>query len=129
MAAVGQGFFQSVMRLPGVARFVAAVAPPPGEGPSDDTMDNGFYECRLVGTANDGTKAWALFAGKGDPGNRATVKFVCESALALATERDRLPGGRTRSGVLTPSTALGDVLVERLRRAGVTLECPAAAVP
>ena len=56
-------------------------------------MDNGFYECRLVGTADDGTKAWARIAGKGDPGNRATVTFVCESALALATQADQLPGG------------------------------------
>jgi short subunit dehydrogenase-like uncharacterized protein len=126
MAAFGQSFFTSLMRLPGVSRIVAAIAPPPGDGPSEDTMDNGFYECRLVGTADDGTKAWALVAGKGDPGNRATVKFVCESALALATERDRLPGGAARAGLLTPATALGNVLVERLRRAGVTLECPSA---
>ena len=125
MAAFGQSFFTSAMRLPGVGRFVAAIAPPPGDGPSEDTMDNGFYECRLVGTADDGTKAWAVVAGKGDPGNRATVKFVCESALALATERDRLPGGATRAGLLTPATAFGNVLVDRLRRAGVTLECPA----
>ena len=118
--------FSSVVRLPGVGRFVAALAPPPGDGPSEDTMDNGFYECRLVGTANDGAKAWALIAGSGDPGNRATVKFVCESALALATERERLPGGAMRAGFLTPATAFGDVLAERLRRVGVTVECPVA---
>jgi len=126
MAAFGQSFFTSLMRMPAVGRMVAAIAPPPGDGPSEETMDNGYYECRLVGTADDGTKAWALVAGKGDPGNRATVKFVCESALALATQRDRLPGGNPRAGLLTPATALGQVLVERLQRVGVTLECPAS---
>jgi short subunit dehydrogenase-like uncharacterized protein len=124
LAAFGMGFFQSVMRMPGVGRFVEAIAPSPGEGPSEEAMDDGFYECRLVGTADDGAKAWALIAGKGDPGNRATVKFVCESALALATQRDRLPGGAGRAGFLTPATAFGNVLVERLRAAGVTLDCP-----
>ncbi len=122
--AFGMGIFQSMMRLPGVGRVVEAIAPAPGDGPSEATMDDGFYECRLLGTADDGSKAWALIAGRGDPGNRATVKFVCESALALATQRDNLPGGATRAGFLTPATAFGDVLIERLRAAGETLECP-----
>jgi short subunit dehydrogenase-like uncharacterized protein len=52
------------------------------------------------------------------------VTFVCESALALATQADQLPGGATRAGFLTPATALGDTLVVRLRGAGVTLDCP-----
>jgi len=123
-ATFGSSAFQSMMRLPGVARFVEAIAPAPGDGPSDEAMNNGFYECRLVGIADDGTKAWARIAGKGDPGNRATVTFVCESALAIATQSDQLPGGSSRAGFLTPATALGDVLAVRLRSVGVTLDCP-----
>jgi short subunit dehydrogenase-like uncharacterized protein len=42
-----------------------------------------------------------------------------ESALALTADRDRLPG---RAGVLTPATALGTVLTDRLRAAGMTFE-------
>ena len=42
-----------------------------------------------------------------------------ESALCLALDRDRLP---ERFGVLTPATAMGGVLVERLRAAGMRLE-------
>jgi short subunit dehydrogenase-like uncharacterized protein len=38
-----------------------------------------------------------------------------QSALALALDSDRLPD---RAGSLTPATALGEVLVERLRAAG-----------
>ena len=59
---------------------------------------------------------------QGDPGNRSTVKFVCESALALAVDGDRLPGARDRGGVLTPATGLGEALVARLRSAGVAIE-------
>ena len=47
-----------------------------------------------------------------------------ESALALAFDAERLPQG---AGVLTPATAIGDPLVERLRSAGHTYE--AQAVP
>ncbi len=123
-AAFGMGLMQSAMRIPGAARALAAIAPAPGDGPSEDAMDGGFFECRALGIADDGTKGWALIEGEGDPGNRATVKFVSESALALAVNRDALPGGRNRAGLLTPATAFGDVLVQRLRRRGVTIECP-----
>ena len=50
----------------------------------------------------------------GDPGYQATSVMLAESALSLALDGDRLPD---RAGVLTPATALGDVLVERLRKA------------
>jgi short subunit dehydrogenase-like uncharacterized protein len=42
-----------------------------------------------------------------------------ESALSLAFDQDRLP---PRAGVLTPATAIGEALIERLRQAGQTLE-------
>ena len=85
-------------------------------------MDNGFFRCDLVGIAADGRKVFGLVSDKGDPGNRATVKFLCESALSLALNASQLPGGLQRGGVLTPATGLGDVLVERLRNAGMRLE-------
>jgi short subunit dehydrogenase-like uncharacterized protein len=42
-----------------------------------------------------------------------------ESGLALALDGDRLPA---RAGVLTPATAMGEVLAGRLRAAGFRLE-------
>jgi short subunit dehydrogenase-like uncharacterized protein len=58
-------------------------------------------------------------AGRGDPGYAATAVMLGESALCLALDRDRLPD---RSGVLTPATAMGTVLTDRLRAAGQTYE-------
>jgi short subunit dehydrogenase-like uncharacterized protein len=75
-----------------------------------------------LGWGSEGQRVRGLIADKGDPGNRATVKFVCESALCLAVDFDRLPGGAVRGGILTPATGLGDVLVERLRLAGMQIE-------
>ena len=53
---------------------------------------------------------------KGDPGYAATAVMLGESALALAFGPRHSEGG-----VLTPATALGDVLVDRLRAAGFTI--------
>jgi short subunit dehydrogenase-like uncharacterized protein len=51
-----------------------------------------------------------------------TVKILTEAALALAVDGAKLPGGPTRGGVLTPATGLGQVLVDRLRARGMTLQ-------
>jgi short subunit dehydrogenase-like uncharacterized protein len=50
------------------------------------------------------------------------VKFACEAVLALAFDGSALPGGASRGGVLTPATALGDALANRLRTAGTKLD-------
>jgi short subunit dehydrogenase-like uncharacterized protein len=124
-AAVGISMYQMLSRLPGAANVMERFVPAPGEGPTDKAMDEGHFRALFVGFADDGTKAWALISDKGDPGNRVTVKCICESALALALDRDHLPGAPGRAGLLTPATALGLPLVARLRAAGMTLDCPA----
>jgi short subunit dehydrogenase-like uncharacterized protein len=116
------GVFQLTMRSGLGRRFLKALAPSPGQGPSEKTMDNGFFKCELVGIATNGGKVRGVISDKGDPGNRATVKFLCESALALALNFDALPGGPQRGGILTPATALGEVLAGRLRTAGMRVE-------
>lgn len=116
------GVFQLTMSSSLGRGFLKALAPSPGHGPSEATMDNGFFKCELVGIAVDGRKVRGVISDKGDPGNRATVKFLCESALALALDFDRLPGSPKLGGILTPATALGDVLAERLRKAGMKVE-------
>lgn len=85
-------------------------------------MDNGSFRCELVGTSASGNQVRVTVAGQGDPGNRATTKMVCEAAMALVRETKRLPGGARFGGVLTPASALGDVLVECLQGAGLTLQ-------
>jgi hypothetical protein len=67
-------------------------------GPTEQTMDEGWFRCELLGWGSEGQRVRGLIADKGDPGNRANVKFVCESALGLAVDFDRLPGGTFDSG-------------------------------
>jgi short subunit dehydrogenase-like uncharacterized protein len=120
--SLGMGAGQAAMLFKPVRRIARSLAPAPGEGPSVRSMDGGSFRCELVGKSADGDEVRGVIAGKGDPGNRATTKFVCEAALALALDLDESPGGVAAGGVLTPASGLGDVLVRRLRAAGMTLE-------
>lgn len=111
--ALGLGMVDQALRSPFGRSVVRRFTPPPGEGPSEAEMDGGFFRVRLTGTAG-GKRISGMVSDKGDPGNRATVKMLMESTLALATET--LPA---RGGVLTPSFAMGDALLRRLRAAGM----------
>lgn len=116
------GLFNAAIAAGAARNALRRVLPKPGQGPSEATMDAGWFRTDLLAISADGATVRGRISHQGDPGNRATVRFVCESALALALDGNRLPGGGKRGGVLTPATALGDVLAERLRRGGVEIE-------
>jgi short subunit dehydrogenase-like uncharacterized protein len=98
--------------------------PNPGEGPSPEERERGEFRIRIFG---DGTpaaesglarSAVVTVAADSDPGYGATAGMLAESALALV--EGWRAGSRGAGGVLTPASALGLPLVERLGRAGVT---------
>ena len=119
---VGMAFFAGAMQSVPVRQWLRFVLPKPGSGPSEKTMNEGWFRCELIGFGKDGQKVQGLIYDQGDPGNRATVKFLCESALSLALNEDELPGGAERGGILTPATGLGEVLLKRLQKAGMKIE-------
>ncbi|NEP10756.1 MAG: saccharopine dehydrogenase [Symploca sp. SIO2C1] len=116
------GLFGTMMERSMLRPLLKSFIPKPGSGPSEKTMNEGWFRCELLGKASNGRLVRGLIQDQGDPGNRATVKFVCESALTLVLEQDTLPGGRSRGGILTPATGLGDALANRLRQAGMILD-------
>ncbi len=120
--SVGSFTSQAALRLGPIRQLAQKFAPPPGAGPSEASMDGGSFRALWVGHSASGKMVRGMVADKGDPGNRATTKMLCESALALALQLDELPGGRKHGGLLTPASGLGDVLVQRLRAAGMTLQ-------
>jgi short subunit dehydrogenase-like uncharacterized protein len=92
--------------------------PEPGEGPSREQQESGFFSLMQVGKLPDGTVMRTRIAGDRDPGYGSTSKMLSESAVCLA--RDELASG---GGVWTPAAAMGAPLLERLRRnAGLTFE-------
>ena len=74
----------------------------------------------FVGESESGQRLVTSVSG-GDPGYTETAKFVSESALSLALQRDQLPASLLglRGGVLTPAFAMGHVLKARLHNAGI----------
>jgi short subunit dehydrogenase-like uncharacterized protein len=91
------------------------VLPAPGSGPSEAARDRGYFRMEVVARTSTGARFTATVAAKGDPGYKATAVMQGESALCLALDRDRLP---ERAGVLTPATAMGLALADRLRAQG-----------
>ena len=92
-------------------KFIDFILPKPGEGPNKKDREAGFYNLRFYITLEDGSKAFAKVIGDMDPGYGSTSKMLAESAVCLA--KDELPDS---SGVLTPSTAMGDALLDRLEK-------------
>jgi short subunit dehydrogenase-like uncharacterized protein len=120
MLAIGEKVFESLTAWSFTRRIVKRLLPQPGQGPSEKVMNEGFFECELIGRAKNGSQVRGIFKGQGDAGNRITVKCLCESAFVL-TELSTSPEGSQSGtgGVLTPVTGLGDALVGRLAAAGI----------
>ena len=87
------------------------VMPSPGEGPDEATRRNGHFKIEVHGTTAGGRRVISTVAAQGDPGYAATAVMLGQSALALALGGTSLPDA---SGVLTPATGIGQVLVDRL---------------
>ena len=92
--------------------------PSPGEGPSEKTRRTGYFRIQIHTRTSAGVRYVSHVEARGDPGYAATAVMLGESALCLALDNDRLPD---RAGVLTPATAMGAALADRLRSAGHTL--------
>jgi short subunit dehydrogenase-like uncharacterized protein len=74
-------------------------------------LTQGAFKVEITAQASDGRSSKAIISGKGDPGYGATSKMLSEVALCLLNDRQQQTSG---GGVLTPSTAMGHKLVERL---------------
>lgn len=112
------------LQLSTARRLAARFMPPPGEGPSQQTREQGFFKIRLIGIgeSRDGkpsVKLRGTVAGTSDPGHGETSKMFGESAVCLALDRAKTSN---EGGVLTPAAAMGPRLTERLRKAGMTFE-------
>ncbi|MBZ4420609.1 trans-acting enoyl reductase family protein [Myxococcus sp. RHSTA-1-4] len=116
------GFFVALQVKPLRKLLESKVLPAPGQGPSAEAREKGFFVAQLLGegvsprTGRE-VRLKGKVAAKGDPGYAATARMLSESALSLAF--DSVP---TSGGVLTPASCMGMRLVERLRRAGMTFE-------
>lgn len=79
----------------------------PGEGPSKEERENGFYDILFIGEYPDGTTVRASVQGDRDPGYGSTSKMLAETGMALLENKGA-------GGVWTPGALLGDALIDRL---------------
>lgn len=100
------------------------VLPGPGAGPKEELVREGFFVIEIHARTPAGERWVCRVEAQGDPGYGATRVMLGQSALCLALDGERLPD---RAGVLTPATAMGRVLADRLRAAGQTFDVSPAA--
>ena len=84
--------------------------PKPGEGPSREERENGFYDVLFLGTDNEGHSLRVGVKGDRDPGYGSTSKMIAEAAVCLLQDAATTPGG-----IWTTAPALGDKLIARLQ--------------
>ena len=117
---VGTGAFAGMAAFSVTRGLLQKFLPKPGEGPSEDAINNGYYDIELFAQhpTDPSKNTRARVKGDKDPGYGSTSKMIAESAMALA--QDDLPVG---GGFWTPASAMGDALLKRLpQSAGVTFE-------
>jgi len=85
--------------------------PKPGEGPSKDERDNGFYDVLFIGTTQAGAMTTLSVKGDKDPGYGSTSKMIAEAALTLVYDR---PHNEVGGGIYTSAPAMGQALIDRL---------------
>ncbi|MCW4461742.1 saccharopine dehydrogenase NADP-binding domain-containing protein [Sphingomonas sp. BT-65] len=89
--------------------------PAPGEGPSKEAREAGFYEIDFIAEMPSGERLTATVTGDRDPGYGSTCKIITEAALCLL--RDVEPKG----GIWTPCALMAEPLKARLEaNAGLT---------
>ncbi len=90
--------------------------PKPGEGPSFEERENGFYDVLFLAEDAQGNKAKVSVKGDRDPGYGSTSKMITECAVCLLTQSKETTGG-----IWTPAPALGKDIIARLQaNAGLT---------
>ena len=92
--------------------------PRAGEGPTPEVIRDGSFAMRVLARGGGGAVAEVEVTGQGDPGYGATSALLAESALCLARGGGGGGGAGPAGGVLTPSTAMGTALVDRLEATG-----------
>ncbi|MXP47596.1 saccharopine dehydrogenase [Altererythrobacter luteolus] len=84
-----------------------AKPPKPGEGPTKEERENGFYDVLFVGEMPDGETIEYGVKGKYDPGYGSTSRMLTETGIALLS-------CSAEGGIGTPGSFLGEDLVKRL---------------
>lgn len=119
VVAGGMAGFGGMAAFGPTRKLLGRFLPAPGEGPSPEAQEAGFFDLRLYGRTATGDGIITKVTGDRDPGYGSTAKMLAESALAFLD----VPTSQVGGGFWTPSTAFGDTLIARLvEHAGLTFD-------
>lgn len=110
--------FLLLLSVPLTRRIVTRFLPHPGDGPDRKAREAGFFNTHVVGT-HAKKRLEALVSGDRDPGYGATAIMLAQAALCLSQDEEKLT---SKGGILTPATAMGGLLLERLQKAGIRFQ-------
>jgi short subunit dehydrogenase-like uncharacterized protein len=97
-------------------KMAMSAIPKPGEGPSKEERETGYYDLLFVAVAPDGRQVRAAVKGDRDPGYGSTSKMISECAICLLRDTPDVA-----AGIWTPGAAMGRRLIKRLTdHAGLT---------
>src|SRR5579863_513373 len=118
----GEAGEERAKRMMAVSNNLASsVVPKPGEGPSREERESGYYDLLFVGIAPDGRQVRASVKGDRDPGYGSTSKMIAECAICLLRDTPDVP-----AGIWTPGAAMQRKLIKRLvDHAGLTFQVEA----
>jgi short subunit dehydrogenase-like uncharacterized protein len=122
LTTLGFVFLGVLILIPPI-RWAMSLQYPPGSGATMENMLKATMKLKYVGYTKDEQFETVSITFKHDAGYLETAKMVAESAICLVLARKKCGNGqKIKGGVLTPASCMGDVLVERLIKAGITLE-------
>ncbi|WAT17708.1 saccharopine dehydrogenase NADP-binding domain-containing protein [Aurantiacibacter sp. MUD11] len=117
---LGMGGFMGVLALSPTRWLAEKFLPKPGEGPSKEAREAGFFKIKLAGTTASRDVVSVRVTGDRDPGYGSTAKMLSEAALCILETAET---GQNSGGFWTPAALMGDALIERLEaNAGLTFE-------
>jgi short subunit dehydrogenase-like uncharacterized protein len=115
--SVGLGGFTLAAAVKPSRMLMQRFLPAPGEGPSLEAQEAGYFDLRFFGSTPDGKAITIRVTGDKDPGYGSTAKMLSQAALCfLHIPKEKKPGG-----FWTPATLFGNTLLKRLQtHAGLT---------
>src|SRR4051812_12460831 len=110
--AIGAATVFGAAQVPPLRRLLLSRVPQ-GEGPSESKRARSWFTLDLVGEGGGRTVHTRVSGG--DPGYGETAKMLAESALSLAFDENPPTAGQ-----VTTSEAMGDALLDRLAKSGIS---------
>ena len=118
--AIGLGGLVTGLAYGPTRAVLDRVLPKPGEGPGAAQRAAGRFRMEIRSTTTHGRRYRTKVGADYDPGYGGTAVMFGQAALSLALDgAEAVP---RRAGVCTPATAMGEVLVDRLREHGFTFD-------